>query len=150
MHEDMRADHPLRIARALDRDGYARPSEAGLLLGEQLRAQLGARYADFDERFAALTSAEPTCKTPAETVLREMGALAAPISDRALAEHSIAQLLRYVDPGEVVCRRAGGEPITASQMLQHLQVGDEAALQFCRNLAGAALRLLRLGEAGPS
>lgn len=61
------------------------------------------------------------------------------------AKHALHQLLRYAPESEEVFRRPDGTPVTAGEMLQLLQKDDETAVEFLRNLHGAAMRVLRLG-----
>lgn len=60
------------------------------------------------------------------------------------AKHALAQLLQYSPGEEVVFRRPDGTPVTACEMLRLLQEDDATALDFLRNLHGAALRIVRL------
>ncbi len=60
------------------------------------------------------------------------------------AKHALAQLLRYAPAEEVVFRRPDGIPVTAGEMLRLLAEDDDIAVEFLRNLHGAALRVVRL------
>ena len=60
------------------------------------------------------------------------------------AKHALAQLLQYSPDDEVVFRRPDGAPVTAREMLRLLQEDDATAVDFLRNLHGAALRIVRL------
>jgi energy-coupling factor transporter ATP-binding protein EcfA2 len=60
------------------------------------------------------------------------------------AKHALAQLMRYAPEDEVVFRRPDGSPVTASEMLRLLQEDAPVAVDFLRNLHGAALRIVRL------
>jgi hypothetical protein len=45
---------------------------------------------------------------------------------------------------DVVFRRPDGTPVIAQEMLRLLQEDDDTAVDFLRNLHGAALRIVRL------
>ncbi len=60
------------------------------------------------------------------------------------AKHALAQLMRYAPEDEAVFRWPDGKPITAGEMLELLQEDADVAVDFLRNLHGAALRIVRL------
>ena len=60
------------------------------------------------------------------------------------AKRALVQLLKYSPDEEEVFRRPDGAPVTAREMLRLLQEDDPTALDFLRNLHGAALRIVRL------
>jgi hypothetical protein len=65
------------------------------------------------------------------------------------AKHALARLLGYAPADEVVFRRADGTPVTAEEMLRLLQEDDDVAVQFLRDVHGAAVRMVRV-QAGKS
>ncbi len=62
------------------------------------------------------------------------------------AKHALAQLMRHAPEDEVVFRRPDGSPVTAGEMVRLLQEDAPIAVDFLRNLHGAALRMVRLDQ----
>jgi hypothetical protein len=61
------------------------------------------------------------------------------------AKHALQRMLEYMPPAEVVFRHGNGSPITAADMLQLLEEGDDVAVAFLEDLHGAALRMVKVG-----
>ena len=60
------------------------------------------------------------------------------------AKHGLADLLRLVEPSTPVLRRPDGSPVTAVEMLTMLQVDAPEAVEFLRDVHGAAVRAVQL------
>ncbi len=63
------------------------------------------------------------------------------------AKHGLADLLRLVDPTTPVLRRADGSPVSAGEMLILLQEDAPEAVDFLRDVHGAAVRAVQLRAA---
>lgn len=59
------------------------------------------------------------------------------------AKHALLRLLEYIDPESVVFRDAEGSGISAKRMVQMLQSDDKLALDFLRDVNGAAVQSVR-------
>jgi hypothetical protein len=55
------------------------------------------------------------------------------------AKHLLAEMLDYVEPGEVVFRTGEGAPVTALEMLDELRKDTDLAVSFLRSIHAAAL-----------
>jgi len=66
------------------------------------------------------------------------------------AKHALADALRYLDAGDTVAHRPDGSPVAASEMMQLLQADDDIAVEFCRDVVGAAVRLVRVRAKAPA
>ncbi len=60
------------------------------------------------------------------------------------AKRALADLLRLVEPGTPVLRRPDGSPVSASEMLTMLQADTPEAVDFLRDVHGAAVRAVQL------
>lgn len=60
------------------------------------------------------------------------------------AKHALADFLSYMEADEVVFRRPDGSPVSAGEMLEMLQHDDPVAVEFLRDVHGAALRAVRV------
>jgi len=60
------------------------------------------------------------------------------------AKRGLADLLRLVEPGTPVLRRPDGSPVSASEMLTMLQADTPEAVDFLRDVHGAAVRAVQL------
>lgn len=60
------------------------------------------------------------------------------------AKHGLADLLRLVEPSTPVLRRPDGSPVTALEMLTLLQEDAPEAVEFLRDVHGAAVRAVQL------
>lgn len=60
------------------------------------------------------------------------------------AKHGLADLLRLVEPETPVLRRPDGSPVTAVEMLALLQEDAPEAVEFLRDVHGAAVRAVQL------
>lgn len=60
------------------------------------------------------------------------------------AKHGLAELLRLVEPSTPVLRRPDGSPVTAVEMLTLLQEDAPEAIEFLRDVHGAAVRAVQL------
>lgn len=63
------------------------------------------------------------------------------------AKHALADLLRLVDPTTPVLRRPDGSPVSANEMLTLLQEDAPEAVDFLRDVHGAAVRAVQLRAA---
>jgi hypothetical protein len=66
------------------------------------------------------------------------------------AKHALADFLSYMDADTVVFRRSDGGPVSAGEMLDMLQRDDPVALEFLRDVHGAAVRAVRVKHKNPS
>jgi hypothetical protein len=65
------------------------------------------------------------------------------------AKHALADFLSYMDADTVVFRRSDGSPVSASEMLDMLQRDDPVAVEFLRDVHGAAVRAVRVKHKNP-
>ena len=65
------------------------------------------------------------------------------------AKHALAEFLRYMEADAIVFRRPDGSPISVSEMLDMLQRDDNTALEFLRDVHGAAVRAVRVKHKKP-
>lgn len=66
------------------------------------------------------------------------------------AKHALAEFLRYMEPDAVVFRRPDGSPVSVSEMLDMLQRDDPVAVEFLRDVHGAAVRAVRVKHKKPA
>jgi hypothetical protein len=66
------------------------------------------------------------------------------------AKHALADFLSYMDADTVVFRRSDGSPVSAREMLDMLQRDDPVALEFLRDVHGAAVRAVRVKSKKPA
>jgi hypothetical protein len=66
------------------------------------------------------------------------------------AKHALADFLSYMDAEAVVFRRPDGSPVSAKEMLDMLQRDDPVAVEFLRDVHGAAVRAVRVKSKKPS
>ena len=66
------------------------------------------------------------------------------------AKHALADFLSYMDADAVVFRRSDGSPVGAGEMLDMLQRDDEVAVEFLRDVHGAAVRAVRVKSKKPT
>lgn len=67
------------------------------------------------------------------------------------AKRALEHSLRYLDRDEVVFRQSDGTPVSAGAMLDMLRRDDRQALEFLRDVHGAAVRAVRVkSEKAPS
>jgi hypothetical protein len=66
------------------------------------------------------------------------------------AKHALAEFLRYMDADAIVFRRSDGSPVNASEMLEMLQRDDDVAVEFLRDVHGAAVRAVRVKSKKPA
>jgi hypothetical protein len=60
------------------------------------------------------------------------------------AKHALLGFLRYMDEDAVVFRKEDGAPVSVKEMLDMLQRDDLLALEFLRDVTGAAVRAVRV------
>jgi hypothetical protein len=66
------------------------------------------------------------------------------------AKHALAEFLSYMDADAVVFRRSDGSPVSAGEMLDMLQRDDPVAVEFLRDVHGAAVRAVRVKSKKPT
>jgi AAA ATPase domain/AAA domain, putative AbiEii toxin, Type IV TA system len=71
------------------------------------------------------------------------------IDDRHLyepgpAKHALTEFLRFMEADAIVFRRPDGSPVSVSEMLDMLQRDDPVAVEFLRDVHGAAVRAVRV------
>jgi hypothetical protein len=66
------------------------------------------------------------------------------------AKHALAEFLRYMEPDAVVFRRPDGNPVSVTEMLDMLQRDDPVAVEFLRDVHGAAVRAVRVKHKKPA
>lgn len=66
------------------------------------------------------------------------------------AKHGLEDLLRLIDPSAPVLRRPDGSPVSAGEMLKLLQEDAPEAVEFLREVHGAAVRAVQLRAARKS
>ncbi len=59
------------------------------------------------------------------------------------AKHALLRMLEYIPAEEVIFRRPDGSPILIDEMVKLLQEDDDMAVEFLKDLHGAAMRLLK-------
>jgi AAA ATPase domain len=65
------------------------------------------------------------------------------------AKHALTEFLRYMEADAIVFRRPDGSPVSVSEMLDMLQRDDDTALEFLRDVHGAAVRAVRVKHKKP-
>ena len=60
------------------------------------------------------------------------------------AKHALAGFLRYMDDDAIVYRTSDGQPVSVREMLDMLQRDDPLAVEFLRDVHGAAVRAVRV------
>ena len=65
------------------------------------------------------------------------------------AKHALTEFLRYLDADDIAFRRSDGSPICVSEMLDMLQRDDPLAIEFLRDVHGAAVRAVRVRSKKP-
>jgi hypothetical protein len=66
------------------------------------------------------------------------------------AKHALADFLSYMEADAVVFRRPDGSPVSAGEMLDMLQRDDPLAVEFLRDVHGAAVRAVRVKSKQPA
>jgi hypothetical protein len=62
------------------------------------------------------------------------------------AKHALQRMLEYMPPGEVMFRRGDGSPVSVAEMLELLQNDDPLAVDFLRDVHGAAITMVRVAK----
>jgi hypothetical protein len=59
-------------------------------------------------------------------------------------KHALRKVLEYMPPEEIAFRRGDGSPISTAEMLQLLQDDDDLAVEFLKDIQGAAVRMVKV------
>lgn len=63
------------------------------------------------------------------------------------AKHALEDVLRLI-PQAVVAHMSNGDPITGEEMIRMLQADTDEAMEYCKSVVRAAVRLVRIQDAG--
>jgi hypothetical protein len=60
------------------------------------------------------------------------------------AKHALQRMLQHMPPDEIMFRRADGSPVSAAEMLDLLREDDPLAVDFLRDVHGAAVTIVKV------